>query len=97
MLNDARRSPFHVCFGAPSCVPATPFDHAGATLDAAGVAARLDRPVVREYREEYFVRVAVILVTHHIEEILPEFGGTLVPGGGVPSPPTARPALNAKL
>ena len=44
MLNDARRSPFHFCFGAPSCVPATPFDHAGATLDAAGVAALLDRP-----------------------------------------------------
>ena len=44
MLDDARRSPFHFCFGAPSCVPATPFDHAGATLDAASVATLLDRP-----------------------------------------------------
>jgi len=43
MLDDARRSPFHFCFGAPSCVPATPFDHAGATLDAARVATLLDR------------------------------------------------------
>lgn len=46
MLDDARRSPFTFCFGAPSCVPATPFDHAGATLDAAAVAALLDRPEI---------------------------------------------------
>jgi adenine deaminase len=44
MLDDARRSPFKFHFGAPSCVPATAFDHAGATIDAAGVAALLDRP-----------------------------------------------------
>jgi adenine deaminase len=46
MLNDARRSPFRFLFGAPSCVPATPFDHAGATLDATAVAALLDRPEI---------------------------------------------------
>ena len=46
MLDEARRSPFTFCFGAPSCVPATPFDHAGATLDAAAVAALLDRPEI---------------------------------------------------
>jgi adenine deaminase len=44
MLDDARRSPFKFHFGAPSCVPATAFDHAGATIDKAGVAALLDRP-----------------------------------------------------
>ncbi|MCE9631914.1 MAG: adenine deaminase [Planctomycetia bacterium] len=44
MLDDARRSPFKFHFGAPSCVPATIFDHAGATIDAAGVASLLDRP-----------------------------------------------------
>ena len=44
MLADAARSPFKFCFGAPSCVPATGFDHAGATLDAATVAGLLDRP-----------------------------------------------------
>lgn len=43
MLADAARSPFHFHFGAPSCVPATAFDHAGATLDAATVATLLDR------------------------------------------------------
>jgi adenine deaminase len=46
MLDDARRSPFGFLFGAPSCVPATPFDHSGATLDAAAVAALLDRPEI---------------------------------------------------
>jgi adenine deaminase len=44
MLADAARSPFTFHFGAPSCVPATGFDHAGAALDAAAVAALLDRP-----------------------------------------------------
>jgi len=44
MLDEARRSPFTFHFGAPSCVPATGFDHAGATIDAAGVSALLDRP-----------------------------------------------------
>ena len=46
MLDDAGRSPFTFCFGAPSCVPATSFDHAGATLDAVAVAALLDRPEI---------------------------------------------------
>ena len=43
MLAQAKKSPFKFCFGAPSCVPATAFDHAGAAIDAAGVAALLDR------------------------------------------------------
>ena len=46
MLDDAVRSPFTFCFGAPSCVPATAFDHAGAAIDSAGVAALLDRPEI---------------------------------------------------
>jgi len=46
MLDDARRVPFPFGFGAPSCVPATPFDHAGATLDAAAVSSLLDRPEI---------------------------------------------------
>ncbi|MCW5924869.1 MAG: adenine deaminase [Saprospiraceae bacterium] len=32
MLDDAARVPFKFCFGAPSCVPATTFETAGATL-----------------------------------------------------------------
>ena len=32
MINEARRVPFKFMFGAPSCVPATPFETAGATI-----------------------------------------------------------------
>ncbi|MEZ0611767.1 adenine deaminase [Fibrella sp. WM1] len=32
MLADGKRTPFKFCFGAPSCVPATPFETAGATI-----------------------------------------------------------------
>ena len=34
MLENATLTPFKIFFGAPSCVPATPFETAGATLDA---------------------------------------------------------------
>lgn len=44
MLSDAASSPFRFCFGAPSCVPATAFETAGAVLDAKAVAALLDDP-----------------------------------------------------
>ncbi len=37
MLEDAKRSPLKVFFGVPSCVPATPFESAGAVLDAGAV------------------------------------------------------------
>ena len=46
MLEDAARTPFHFLFGAPSCVPATPFETAGANIDAAGVATLLAWPGV---------------------------------------------------
>jgi adenine deaminase len=32
MMEDGRRVPFKFCFGAPSCVPATAFETAGATI-----------------------------------------------------------------
>lgn len=35
MLANARQTPFTIAFGAPSCVPATPFETAGATLSLA--------------------------------------------------------------
>ena len=44
MLANAAHSPLKICFGAPSCVPATPFETAGAVLDANGVARLLDNP-----------------------------------------------------
>ena len=39
MLRSAARVPFKFCFGAPSCVPATPFETAGAVISAADIAA----------------------------------------------------------
>lgn len=41
MIDDAKTVPFKCFFGAPSCVPATIFETAGATLDAAQVAELL--------------------------------------------------------
>ena len=43
MLEDGQRVPFRFAFGAPSCVPATPFETAGAEIDAEAVEALLDR------------------------------------------------------
>ncbi len=37
MLANARSSPFGFCFGAPSCVPATPFETAGGSLGPAEI------------------------------------------------------------
>jgi len=51
MLADAADSPFLFHFGAPSCVPATRFDRGGATIDAAGVSALLDRPEIGSLAE----------------------------------------------
>lgn len=44
MLENATHAPLKICFGAPSCVPATPFDRAGATLGPKEVAFLLDDP-----------------------------------------------------
>jgi len=46
MLEDARRVPLKFCFGAPSCVPATSFETAGAELDAAAVEQLLQNPAI---------------------------------------------------
>lgn len=46
MIDDARRSPIKTMFGAPSCVPATEFESAGAHLNADAVAELLVRPEI---------------------------------------------------
>jgi adenine deaminase len=51
MLELARQTPFVFGFGAPSCVPATPFESAGARLDPAAVARLLARPGVTHLAE----------------------------------------------
>ncbi|MEZ4757166.1 MAG: adenine deaminase [Flavobacteriales bacterium] len=51
MIDNGRQVPFHFFFGAPSCVPATRFETAGAVLDADAVGALLERPEVRYLSE----------------------------------------------
>ena len=46
MIAEGRRTPFKFHFGAPSCVPATTFETAGAALDARAVARLLARPEI---------------------------------------------------
>jgi adenine deaminase len=46
MIEDGRQVPFHFAFGAPSCVPATPFETAGAALGPEKVDALLGRQEV---------------------------------------------------
>ena len=51
MIRDGRRTPLKFNFGAPSCVPATTFETAGASLDAPTVAQLLARTDVRYLSE----------------------------------------------
>jgi adenine deaminase len=44
MLDNAAQTPFKFCFGAPSCVPATTFETAGATITVAEVEQLLADP-----------------------------------------------------
>ncbi|MEM6329920.1 MAG: adenine deaminase [Planctomycetota bacterium] len=44
MLENAEQTPFKFYFGAPSCVPATPFETAGAEITVEQVEALLDDP-----------------------------------------------------
>lgn len=37
MVQSARKGPLHICFGAPPCVPATPFETSGAAIEPADV------------------------------------------------------------
>lgn len=51
MIEDAKKVPFKFHFGAPSCVPATIFETAGAALDAADVEALLAMPEINYLSE----------------------------------------------
>ncbi|MBL0128705.1 MAG: adenine deaminase [Flavobacteriales bacterium] len=46
MIANGREVPFHFFFGAPSCVPATVFETAGARIDSDAVGKLLERPEV---------------------------------------------------
>ncbi|WP_115461959.1 adenine deaminase [Winogradskyella aurantiaca] len=46
MIENGKTVPFKFNFGAPSCVPATSFETAGATIDAKGIKALLQKPEI---------------------------------------------------
>lgn len=51
MIKNGKSVPFYFNFGAPSCVPATRFETAGATLDVAAVTALLERDDIKYLSE----------------------------------------------
>ncbi|MFN3529913.1 MAG: adenine deaminase [Bacteroidia bacterium] len=51
MIEDAARVPFKFNFGAPSCVPATTFETAGASINAKEVGELLARPEIKYLSE----------------------------------------------
>jgi adenine deaminase len=51
MIENSRTVPFKCRFGAPSCVPATIFETAGASLDASDVATLLAMPEIKYLSE----------------------------------------------
>ncbi|MFA6058174.1 MAG: adenine deaminase [Taibaiella sp.] len=51
MINNAARSPLKFNFGAPSCVPATPFETAGAVINAKDIDALMSRSEIKYLAE----------------------------------------------
>ncbi|MFN4285386.1 MAG: adenine deaminase [Lacibacter sp.] len=51
MIENGKQVPFKFFFGAPSCVPATSFETAGAVVDAAAVKELLQRPEIKYLSE----------------------------------------------
>jgi len=51
MINNSRKVPFKFYFGAPSCVPATPFETSGAQISAADVKRLLETDEVKYLAE----------------------------------------------
>lgn len=51
MINNGNKVPFKFYFGAPSCVPATPFETAGAEINVEQVEYLLDKPEIKYLAE----------------------------------------------
>jgi len=51
MINDAARVPLKFYFGAPSCVPATTFESAGAIIDSSGINELMKLPEIKYLAE----------------------------------------------
>ena len=51
MINNGNQVPFKFYFGAPSCVPATTFENAGANIDANGIKSLLQKKEIKYLAE----------------------------------------------
>ena len=51
MIENGKQVTFHFFFGAPSCVPATPFETAGGEINVADIEALMSRPEIRYLAE----------------------------------------------
>lgn len=51
MIENGKKVPFKFNFGAPSCVPATDFESAGAIIDAEGIKKLLENPDIKYLAE----------------------------------------------
>ncbi|MEZ4802806.1 MAG: adenine deaminase [Gelidibacter sp.] len=51
MIDNGKKVPFKFNFGAPSCVPATNFESAGATIDSDGIKQLLQNPDIKYLAE----------------------------------------------
>jgi adenine deaminase len=65
MIENGKQSPFKFYFGAPSCVPATMFETAGAIIDADAIEYLLSKPEVK-YLAEMMNWPGVL---HHDEDV----------------------------
>lgn len=51
MINNGKKTPFKFNFGAPSCVPATSFESAGAVIDSEGIKTLMANPDIKYLAE----------------------------------------------
>ena len=51
MIENGNKTPFKFNFGAPSCVPATPFESAGAVIDSEDIKQLMARPEIKYLAE----------------------------------------------
>jgi adenine deaminase len=76
MVENARQTPLKILFGAPSCVPATPFESSGASIDAQAVKQMLQIPEIG-YLSEMMNYPGVV---QHDEEVMRKIDAALAQG-----------------
>ena len=78
MIADGQRVPFKFCFGAPSCIPATTFESAGATINVQDVRALLEKKEIGYVAFNQIVGVFVVRAEHYFCGIVGQKGNQRV-------------------